>query len=161
MVAQQLPELCVKHLCELLSVRTMARRVDGTSKAVSVGAGAKRARVPDNVPSADADGPMTLLEASRMIRDLCRQYDKDRFAWADIVNAANDHADRIDALEHEALQVNDDMGLALDQQLNILKAYEERAQAQLVSVMADTQKAVGRSRRTWWRPWARPRRSSS
>ena len=56
------------------------------------------------------------------------------------------HAEQIDALEHEALQVNDDMGLALDQQLNILKAYEERAQAQLVSVMADTQKAVGGGR---------------
>ena len=50
----------------------MARRMDEASKAVSVGAGAKRARVPDNVPSADADGPMTLLEASRMLRDLCR-----------------------------------------------------------------------------------------
>ena len=65
---------------------------------------------------------MELQALSRLVRDLCRQHELDRAAWREFVDAANDHAKRIDTLEHEALQVNDEMARVLDGQSRMAQA---------------------------------------
>ena len=68
---------------------------------------AKRARVPKQVLEKDTAGMMDQLELSRLVRDLCRQTTMDRDAWKEVVSAIQDHAKRVDSLEHDMLQVND------------------------------------------------------
>ncbi len=50
---------------------------------------------------------MDMVELSRYVRDLCRQHDFDREAWKQLVETTGDHAKRLDHLDHELLQVND------------------------------------------------------
>ena len=73
----------------------------------TAGPRAKRARAPQRVETPDTDGAGSLLEVSRLVRDLCQQVDFDRAAWRDLVATTTDHAQKIDHLEHETLQTND------------------------------------------------------
>ena len=84
------------------------------SAAAASGPRAKRARQPDLVQTKDTAGPMGVTEMSRFVRNLCRQHDKDRVAWLNMVGVTNDHAKMIDELEHEALQVRDNMSSLMD-----------------------------------------------
>ena len=59
---------------------------------------AKRARIPKTVPERDTDGPMSITELSRLVRDFCRRYAHDREGWKDIVCCSVDHAKRLAAL---------------------------------------------------------------
>ena len=108
----------------------------------AVGARAKRARVPDVVPSKDNDGPMDVTELSRLVRDLCRQYNFDRTAWFNMVNITNDHASRIDTLEHEALQVTDNLASLMDTTLVGVRNNEAKLRTQLTASMAELTASV-------------------
>ena len=77
--------------------------------ATAAGPRAKRARQPEVVKAKDMDGPMSLVDLSRVVRDLMRQHDLDRVAWSNLVETINDHAKKVDNLDHEALQVSDNL----------------------------------------------------
>ena len=65
---------------------------------------------------------MEVQALSRLVRDLCRQHELDRMAWKDFAETANDHAKRLDALEHETLQINDEVARVLDGQSRMAQA---------------------------------------
>ena len=101
-----------------------------------------RARVPEVVGQKDSDGATTFVEVSQLVRDLCRQHDFDRAAWKRIVDASNSQADRLEALEHEMLQVNDDVAGILDGHVQSVRANELALQAQLKSAFEDMGVAI-------------------
>ena len=101
-----------------------------------------RARVPDVVDQKDSGGATTFIEVSQLVRDLCRQHDLDRAAWKRIVEASNGHADRLEALEHELLQVNDEVAGILEGHVQSVRANEMALQAQLKSAFEDMGVAI-------------------
>ena len=103
---------------------------------------AKRARLPKLVLEKDTDGIMDLLEMSRLVRDLCRQHNFDREAWQRSVDAALDHAKRLDRLEHEMLQVNDQVAVVVDGANAIYKASEKKHRDEVMNAMQDIKLGV-------------------
>ena len=85
---------------------------------------------------------MAFIEVSQLLRDLCRQHDLDRAAWKRIVEASNGHADRLEALEHELLQVNDEVAGILDGHVQTVRANEMALRAQLKSAFEDMGVAI-------------------
>ena len=85
---------------------------------------------------------MTLIEVSQLVRDLCRQHDLDRAAWLKAAAASNRQADRLEALEHEMLQTNDDVSSILEGHLQAFRANEQALQGQLKAAFADMTTAV-------------------
>ena len=85
---------------------------------------------------------MTLTEVSQFVRDLMRQHEFDGAAWAKIVAASHNQAERLEAMEHEMLQVNDDLSGILDGHVQTLRANVVALQGQLKAAFADTVTAV-------------------
>ena len=108
----------------------------------AAGARAKRARRPDRLPAKDMDGPMTLVEVSRYVRDLMRQHDLDRIAWTGMEEVANDHARKLDELDHEALQVTDNLSALMDNMMVGIRNNEAKLKEQLNQNLADTTVAM-------------------
>ena len=102
---------------------------------------AKRAKMPVEVATKDADGPMDLTEMSRLVRDLCRQHDLDRAAWQETVDSLNDHAKRLDTLEHETLQQTDSLATAMDDLLRGLRGNEDKLREQVKNNLVELQQA--------------------
>ena len=108
----------------------------GTRRAASAGTAprtrsrspANRAQVPEVVSQKDSGGPMMLPAVSRLVRDMCRQHDLDRVAWQQAVSASNRQADRLEALEQEMLQINDDVAGILGGHLQAFRANEQALQ---------------------------------
>ena len=101
-----------------------------------------RACVPDIVGVKDAGGAATLVELSQLVRDLCRQHDLDRVGWVQAAAASDRQADRIEALEHEMLQINDDVSAVLEGHLQAFRASELALQGQLKGAFLDMTTAV-------------------
>ena len=101
-----------------------------------------RARVPDVVGAKDTGDAATLLELSQLVRDLCRQHDLDRMGWVQAAAAINHQADRIEVLEHEALQTTDDVSAVLEGHLQAFRASELALQGQLKGAFLDMTTAV-------------------
>ena len=110
--------------------------------AASAGPRAKRARVPKMVLDKDMDGAMDLVEVSRLVRDLCRQHAFDREAWKQIVETTSDHAKRIDTVEHEMLQVNDEVAVIVDGANSVYQANEKKNREDSMAAMLDCKKAI-------------------
>ena len=110
--------------------------------ATAAGPRAKRPRIPREVATKDSDGPGDFTEMSQLVRDLCRQWTFDRTAWKDMVAAFDDHARRLDQLEHESLQVNDDVARLLDGQLQALQGQEQRHRDYVTAAVADVTAGV-------------------
>ena len=88
------------------------------------------------------DGPMSLVDLSRVVRDLMRQHDLDRVAWSNLVETINDHAKKVDNLDHEALQVTDNLLTLMDNMLVGIKNNENKLKTQLDQNLADTTVAM-------------------
>ena len=112
------------------------------SAAAASGPRAKRARQPDLVQTKDTAGPMDVTELSRLVRDLCRQHDKDRVAWFNMVEVTNDHAKMIDELEHEALQVTDNMSSLMDNMMVGIRHNENKLGEQVRVNLVETTVAM-------------------
>ena len=85
---------------------------------------------------------MTLTEVSQFVRDLMRQPEFDRAAWVKIVAASQHQAQRLEAMEHEMLQVNDELSGVLEGYARILRANEAALQDHLKAAFGDTVLAV-------------------
>ena len=85
--------------------------------AATSGPRAKRARQPEQVKTKDKDGAMNITELCQFVRDLMRQHDLDRVAWRGMEEVVSDHAKKIDNLDHEALQVTDNLSALMDNML--------------------------------------------
>ena len=126
----------------MASMQAGARR--GTRRAAPTGTAPRtrsrsptRAQVPEVAGQNDSDGPMTLTEVSQ-----CRLHELDRVAWKRAVSANHSQANRIEALEHEMLQINDDVAGILDGHLQTFRANERALQGQLKATFADMATAI-------------------
>ena len=108
----------------------------------TAGPRAKRARQPQQVQTKDKDPAMDVTELSQFVRDLMRQHDLDRVAWRNFEDVVNDHAKKIDVLDHEALQVTDNLSQLMDNMLVGVKNNEEKLKLQLQQNLADTTVAM-------------------
>ena len=82
----------------------------GHVPSAAVGAGARNPakRMRDTAPTAEpAQKDLTHAEVVIMVHKLMAQRDHDQSNWKDVIVAVNDHAGRLDKLEHEDLQWND------------------------------------------------------
>ena len=93
--------------------------------------------MPTAVTMKDMDPAMDATSLSRLVRDLCRQHDYDRVAWQESVSAVADHAQRLDTLEHEALQTNDQFSLLMDGHLFVQKASEKQFKEHIQAAVND------------------------
>ena len=80
---------------------------------------------------------MTLTEVSQFVRDLMRQHEFDRAAWVKIVAASQHQAQRLEAMEHEMLQVNDELSGVLEGYARILRANEAALQDHLKAAFGE------------------------
>ena len=110
--------------------------------AAVAGPRAKRARQPEQVKSKDQAGAMNITELSQFVRDLMRQHDLDRVAWRGMEEVVNDHAKKIDNLDHEALQVTDNLSALMDNILVGVKSNEDKLKVQLNQNLSDTTVAM-------------------
>ena len=101
-----------------------------------------RAFVPSVVGVKDVGPAVSLLELSQLVRDLCRQHDLDRIGWVQATAAINHQADRIEVLEHEALQTTDDVPAVLEGHLQAFRGSEQALQNQLKGAFLDMTTAV-------------------
>ena len=85
---------------------------------------------------------MTLTEVSQFVRDLMRQHEFDRAAWVKIVDASQRQAQRLETMEHEMLQVNDELSSVLEGYARTLRANEAALQDHLKAAFGDTVLAV-------------------
>ena len=108
----------------------------------TAGPRAKRARAPRRVEVPDTDGAGSLLEISRLVRDLCRQVEHDRESWRDVVATLADHAQRIGRLDHETLQTNDQFSMLMDGHLNVQRAQEQQFREHIQAAVGDVSKAI-------------------
>ena len=116
--------------------------VPGTPTMGSIGPKAKRARVPKQVLEKDKDGMMNMIEMSQLVRDLCRQFNFDREAWKQVVGAIGDHAQRIDRMEHEMLQVNDQVSVVIEGTNAIYYANEKKYRNEVEEAMRGVKAGV-------------------
>ena len=75
--------------------------------ASAAGPRVKRMRAVEQVQVNDVGEGMDIVTVSRLVRDLCRQQTLDRVSWQEAVNTFEDHAARLETMEDELLQVND------------------------------------------------------
>ena len=100
------------------------------------------AQTPEVVSAKDGGGPMTLIEVSQFVRDLMRQHEFDRVAWVNIVAASQNQAQRLGTMEHEMLQVNDELSSVLEGYARTLRSNEAALQDHLKAAFGDTVLAV-------------------
>ena len=98
--------------------------------------------MPEAVGQKDTGAAMPIDQLSQLVRDLCRQHDLDRPAWKRIVAASDNHADRLEALEHQMLQTNDEVASILDGHLQSVHADASALQVQLKTTFEDMSGAI-------------------
>ena len=103
---------------------------------------AKRMRSAAQVQVNDVGGGMDLVTVSRLVRDLCRQQTLDRATWQDAVGTFEDHATRLESIEGELLQVNDQTAEVFDRATAGQVARDAALTAHLNKSVADVSAAA-------------------
>ena len=146
MVAQQVPDLCVKHPRSFLARITMQSATPqaaavpvpggnwdpgwppaGTSPAASgpgpagaAAASSKDAKPAKRVRKRELPEPdkteqdMAHAEVVSEVRKLMAHRDRDLQMWRDTIEAINDHAQRLDAVEHQDMQYADQISMVAE-----------------------------------------------
>ena len=84
---------------------------------------------------------MDAVELSQLVRDLCRQHELDRATWHETIESLNDHAKKIDVLEHETLQQTDSNAMMMDDLLRGLRGSENKLREQIKENLVELQQA--------------------
>ena len=146
MVAQQVPDLCVKHPRSFLARITMqsatpqaaavpvpggnwdpgwppagtSPRASGPGPAGAAAASSKDAKPAKRVRKRELPEPdkteqdMAHAEVVSEVRKLMAQRDRDQQMWRDTIEAINDHAQRLDAVEHQDMQYTDQISMVAE-----------------------------------------------